>query len=202
MEVKRQNWFEVKGDETLALDWPLDKNSHVWEIGGFEGRWAAQIAEKFDCWITIFEPQLWAAKQLQTRFSDNLRVTIRPYGLWYVDDILPLVGFFTDGASLLKPVNEKPTQLCQFKNIYPELYNFNIFDIDLCLMNIEGAEYFVIPTILSAESFDRFEYFWCQFHPDLIDEPEKRFESICKRIAKTHEMLWDCYPTAVAWKRK
>jgi hypothetical protein len=30
-------WQEVNGDETYALDWELNEDSHVWEIGGFEG---------------------------------------------------------------------------------------------------------------------------------------------------------------------
>lgn len=33
LEVKR--WFCDRGDETLRLTYPLDKNSIVWDVGGF-----------------------------------------------------------------------------------------------------------------------------------------------------------------------
>jgi len=46
--MSNTTWFEVDGDNTLALDWKIDEHSIVWEIGGFEGRWAAQIQEKYN----------------------------------------------------------------------------------------------------------------------------------------------------------
>src|SRR5262245_58404802 len=100
--VNFAQWLADSGDETRALAWPLDEESHVWEIGGFEGRWAAQIVGKFNCYVDIFEPQQWAVEKMKIRFEGNEKVTIHPYGLWTDDAWLPMGDYFTDGCSVLK----------------------------------------------------------------------------------------------------
>lgn len=192
------SWREVDGDNTLALDWPLGENSHVWEIGGYEGRWAAQIAEKFNCYIDIFEPQGWAVDKLRERFKENPRITIHPYGLWVEDARLGMGDYFTDGASLLKP--HDADHLEDFKNIYDEIKGFD-HGIDLCLMNIEGTEWLLINSLQAEGSFVRFKYFWCQFH-EFVGDASTRKSATYSTIELTHDLLWDHYPTAVAWKRR
>jgi hypothetical protein len=44
-----------------ALDWPLTMHSVVVEVGGYCGRWALQIAERYGPRLFVFEPQAWAA---------------------------------------------------------------------------------------------------------------------------------------------
>lgn len=199
--MERQNWKEINGDETLALDWPLNEDSHVWEIGGYEGRWAQQIWDKFHCNITIFEPQLWAVEKLINRFKDipDHKIEIRPHGLWTENTFLPIGNFHTDGASLVKDDGREPKQYGMFKALYMELGNFD-YSIDVMLMNIEGAEYTLIPEMLKLNDFKWVKNFWCQFHPK--DENDIRHEYIFNAMKQTHELLWDCYPTAVAWRRK
>lgn len=102
-------WREKDGDNTYALDWPIRENSLVWEIGGYEGRWAAQMVEKFDPTLHIFEPQDWAFRKLT--------------------------------------------------------------------------------------------YFWCQFHT-FADPDTRRSMEIYNGMQKTHNIIWDFYPTAVAWERR
>lgn len=206
MEIKTgiERWREANGDETFALDWNLNGDSQVWEIGGYEGRWAQQIWDKFHCYITIFEPQLWAVEKLQKRFLYVNKIDVRPYGLWIEDnDFLKMNHFETDGASIM-PSNEdyageSKTSYAEFRDYYFEIHEFNR-EIDLCLMNIEGSEYILIPRLIATRLISRFNYFWCQFHP--IDGNDKRHETIMRAMEKTHEKIWDFFPTAVAWKRK
>lgn len=202
MEAKTgiQKWFEVDGDNTLALDWPLTEDSHVWEIGGFEGRWAEQIWNKFHCHITIFEPQLWAVENMKIRFAGITKIDIRPYGLSLNDEMLQIGNYHTDGASLVKNDGREPTMPGFFKGFYHEIYDFP-HDIDLALMNIEGYEYTLIPAFISSGMMGRFSDFWCQFHPAGEDD-HKKFIDITVEISETHNLLWNCYPTAVAWRRR
>lgn len=195
----RQNWKEINGDETLALDWPLYSTSHVWEIGGYEGRWAKQILEKYDCDITIFEPQLWAVQRMQITFRENWNIHLKPYGLWTENVVLPIGNYGTDGASLINDDGREVKQLGAFRSISQEMKEVESY-IDLALMNIEGAEYTLIPRMIEHNHMARFKNFWCQFHPKVADDPA--FVHIVEGMAKTHEMIWDCYPHAVAWRRK
>lgn len=202
----RQNWFDVKGDETLALDWPLTEDSHVWEIGGFEGRWAQQIWDKFRCNIRIFEPQYWAVQKLRERFYGNDKIEIRPYGLWVEEDMLQIGNYHTDGASLVNNDGREPTMPGYFKQHYHEIQQFN-HKIDLCLMNIEGAEYRLLSDMIASGIIMRFHNFFCQFHPDLVERSNEIYEYICREMGnrkkiRSLDMIWDCYPHAVAWRRK
>lgn len=199
MDITRKNWFDEKGDETLALDWPLNENSHVWEIGGFEGRWAAQIVEKFHCHMEIFEPQPWAIVRLQEKFDDNPKVNVNPFGLWIQDGFFRMGAFGSDGASMMATARTD-IGLGHFKYFEPVLNNFTA-PIDLALMNIEGAEYFLLPAWIHKGLIGRFDYFWCQFH---LEQQLAVGQSgqIMDLMSASHDLLWDCFPTAVAWKRK
>ena len=197
--IKRQNWFEANGDETLALDWPMTPDSQVMEIGGFEGRWAAQMAENFDCRVDIFEPQIWAVERMIMRFAENPKIVIHPYGLWLQPGNFPLSNAFTDGATLMG-AEERPVILGRFEYYQAELDKFQ-GDIDVGLMNIEGAEYMLLPAMIANGQMERFRYFWCQFHTG-FELYEGQSDKIMENMFHTHDLLWDCFPTAVAWRRK
>lgn len=193
-----ERWREVDGDNTLAIDWPLTEDSHVWEIGGFEGRWAQQIWDKYHCHIDIFEPQWWAVEKLNRRFEGIEKIKIHPYGLWTHDDVIQIGNYHTDGASIVKPNDGREvTMPGTFKMMAAEIYGFKP-KIDLCLMNIEGAEYYILPEIILTGMISRFRNFFCQFHPDpsILASHFPFFET----MDRTHELLWDYHPTAVAWR--
>lgn len=190
------NWKDANGDETYALDWDIDESARVWEIGGFEGRWASQIVAKFDPFLSIFEPQPWAFQKLQDRFRDFEKVDIYPYGLWVADCALPLYYVGTDGASLVHPGAH--SEVCEFRDIYTQVPA----EIDLCLMNVEGAEYALLPYLIGNDLMKHFRLFWCQFHHGLVREGQARYECLARGLKRTHRKIWDFYPTAVAWERK
>lgn len=191
-------WREKDGDNTYALDWPINEDSEVWEIGGYEGRWAAQMIEKFDPTIHVFEPQDWAYKKLSNRFWDNEKVFIYPWGLWVYDTALTLHHYETDGASLMHEGGL--SRNCAFRDVY-DILKAATKDIDVALMNIEGAEFILIPYMVGLKLMKRFRYFWCQFHP-FADPSGARKGEIYNGMQLTHKVLWDFYPTAVAWERK
>lgn len=191
-------WREKDGDNTYALDWPIDDLSLVWEIGGYEGRWAAQMAEKFNSTIHIFEPQDWAFSKLTRRFLDNNKVFIYPWGLWIDEAVLPMSHFETDGASL---INEGGlSRDCAFRDVF-DILKAEPKDIDVGLMNIEGAEFILLPYMIGLGLMERFRFFWCQFHT-FADPSGDRKGMIYNGMQRTHDIIWDFYPTAVAWELK
>lgn len=192
----RKDWFEQKGDDTLALDWPINSESLVWEIGGYEGRWAKQMANKFNPFIDVFEPQGWAFEKLQKRFSNNPKVYLHNYGLWILDEERMIGDYETDGASMVKLDPEAK------KGVFEDAWT-NMFGqtIAVCLMNIEGAEYILLPYMIGSGMMKHVDYFWCQFHT-FYPYSLERSEHIFDMMNFTHDLLWNCYPTAVAWKRR
>lgn len=196
MTDPHKRWKDTNGDNTLALNWDLTPDSHVWEIGGFEGRWAAQIAEKFDPYITIFEPTQWGYGKCSALFFDNPKVNVKPYGLWVMDAQLELYNPGNDGASLYDPHTK--AEKCQFKDAYTEL---GVQQIDLCLMNVEGAEFALLPYMIGNDMLLAFRQFWCQFHLH-VEDSLSRITPIFWHLNRTHEMKWNYFPTAVAWERR
>ena len=198
-------WFEDKGDETVALHWPINSESQVWEIGGFEGRWAGQMSDKFHCQIDIFEPQLWAFERMLEKFKENKKIALHPYGLWVVNTTLKIYNFETDGASVVDAEANigKPTGEGNFVDIW-ELCNRKMVacDVEVCLMNIEGAEFTLLPYMIGMGLMKHFQFFWCQFHPGLVAGGDERYNQIFRGLSRSHDKLWDYYPTAVAWERK
>lgn len=188
-------WKDADGDATYALEWQINKAALVWEIGGFEGRWAGQMAEKYDCNVDIFEPQGWAVERLQSRFRDNAKVTINPYGLWVMDASLPIYNYETDGASLFE--HNTHSEVRAFKDIFGEVDG----NIDVCLMNIEGGEFVLLPYMIGYGLMKHFKYFWCQFHT-FVPDSRRKMKVIYEQMDETHRVMWDFFPTAVAWERK
>ena len=44
-----KKWVQDKGDETHIINYPLNENSWVLELGGYKGIWTKRIFEKFKC---------------------------------------------------------------------------------------------------------------------------------------------------------
>lgn len=195
-----ERWREIDGDNTLALDWPLTEDSHVWEIGGFEGRWAQQIWDKYHCHIDIFEPQMWAVEKLHRRFKGIGKIKIHPYGLWTETTQLLIGNYHTDGASVVKDDGREPKQVGDFRDFRKVFGEFPGKNIDLMLMNIEGAEYTLIPAFVEFGLMTSVFDFMCQFHPFRDVDLYRSIESLQTIFKDSHDVLWDYFPTAVAWR--
>lgn len=130
-----------------ALDWPLDQESVVVEVGGYKGRWALQIAERYQPRLYVFEPQPWAAAVCREVLGERARVLEYALGTEGNDDepkVVPMGEWETDGCSIVKEGHDWVTM----HEIGQAFDALNITHIDLMLMNIEGYEYTLLPHML------------------------------------------------------
>ena len=74
-------WFKDDGDKTHRINYDLNKDAVVIDLGGYEGHWAADIFCKYDCYIHIFEPVQEFAQNIKERFEKNKKVRVYTYGL-------------------------------------------------------------------------------------------------------------------------
>ena len=200
---KIQNWFQEKGDETLALDWPgVDEDSVVWEIGGYEGRWALQMAEKYNPNLFVFEPQKWACDKIMNKLN-GYKATVKQVALWTHRTVALIGDFERDGASLLKEEHKDRTEvLCidAYQFFYRHKQGKDI-EVDVCLMNIEGGEFVLLPYMIGMGIMQHIKYFWCQWHL-FVPRGYERWEQLEKMLLQTHEPYWDCGAVAQAWVRR
>lgn len=173
-----------------ALDWPmLDRRSVVVEVGGYKGRWALQIAERYHPRLFVFEPQPWAYATCAQALGSAARVL--PYGLGVTSGMLPMGDWETDGASFAKPAAQGSGMLREIGRAFKDL---GIKRVDLMLMNIEGYEYQLLPHMLDKGILPH--RLMVQMHDFAGDSAALR-----ERLASTYRLLWDYGNMLTAWER-
>jgi FkbM family methyltransferase len=178
-----------------AIDWPLDKNSVVVEVGGYKGRWALQIAERYQPRLYVFEPQEWAYGVCCAVLGD--RATVLPYGLGVEDGYLPMGEYETDGCSFIKEY--EPYAACQIKVIDAVFRHFGITHIDLMLMNIEGYEYTLLPYMFERGILPC--RLMVQFHT-FADKDGMHLAKIYQRLEEHHyRIAWTYGVMLTAWEK-
>lgn len=189
MEVRR--WQRDLGDETLRLDYQLNADSVVFDLGGYVGDFAQQIHNKFGCRVYVFEPHPQFYETCVDRFKSNGNITVLKYGIADVDGEFYLADD-ADGSSFLetgKPVSGEIR--CELRKIDSVLTELDIKKIDLMKINIEGGEYPLLEHMALKNTLAAVVNFQIQFH-DFIENATQRRKTIIDALEKSHSRTW-CY---------
>lgn len=177
-----------------ALDWPLTAESTVVEVGGYIGRWALQIAERYHPRLFVFEPQPWAFATCQALLGDA--ATVLNYGLGDRDGTLPMGGWETDGCSFVKP-GDGVGALREIGAAFTEL---EMTTVDCMLVNIEGYEYTLLPHMLNRNILPR--VLMAQLHT--FADPRGKAAARIRRALAAHgyTVAWTYGLMLTAWERR
>lgn len=198
--IEQYDWFQVDGDNTLALDWPgVDDDSIIWDIGAYEGRWVLQMAEKYNPLIYAFEPQDWACKKIEEKL-EGYNAKIFQFGLWTHGGEVTLTDYGRDAGTFMQP-EARDKRAALVVDTYSFFIHERIEQIDVCLMNIEGGEFVLLPYMIGMGMMPQIKYFWIQWHL-FVQTASEKWLRLRKMLDVTHEMMWDCGSTAQAWKRR
>ena len=190
-------WITNQGDDVLSLEYPLNKDSWVLELGGYQGWWSSRIASKYDCNIIIVEPVPEYFDKLSLMFQDNKKVKLVNNAISSIErDVVLNIG--TDGTS--ETMIESDTKVT-VKAITLEtvLSSFNVEQIDLMQMNIEGEEYPLMKHLVDTELITKIKNIQVQFH--MIDESSiKKREYIQEglynlgyRLKWNYDFVWESW---------
>jgi FkbM family methyltransferase len=182
-------WFRDKGDETLRLDYDLNEKSIVFDVGGYEGRWASEIFSRYACSVYVFEPVPQFAAKIANRFAKNSKVKVFDFGL--ADKTRATqIAVDRDASSVFRETESmeeiRLVRACDFIN------SNDISNIDLMKINIEGEEYDLLDHLLDSGLTERITNIQVQFH-DFVPNAEERMNKIQKRLSKTHSLTYQ-YP--------
>lgn len=170
-----------------AVDWPLTSESVVVEVGGYKGRWALQIAERYGPRLWVFEPQGWAYNVCRDVLSE--RATVLGYGLGATDGFAHMSAYETDGCTFVN--GDGPmAEMREIKSVFKRL---GLSRIDLMLMNIEGYEYTLIPHMLAQNILPA--RLMVQMHSFAGDS-----EGLRDLLASRYRLLWDYGDVLSAWE--
>ena len=184
-----RSWFDIDGDTTLRLEYPLNEKSVVFDLGGYKGQWASDIFSKYCCNVYVFEPVRAFYETLERRFQHNRKIKTFPFGL-AEENKRVVLGVDKDRSSMFKGRDEgEVIALHSFKEFVD---THQIRNVDLIKINIEGAEYDLLDSIIEEGLQTRISNIQVQFH-DFVPYAEKRMKAIQEMLERTHEMTWQ-YP--------
>lgn len=188
--------FWSDAGNSLITNFPLTKDSVVFDIGGYLGDWTQFVQKKYDCWVYVYEPVEKFCQQIRNRFSDNYKVKVYPYGL--EDDTRRIqIATMDDGSSAHMPHREDEP-FVWFHDIAEELKNIGL--PNLLTINAEGSEYPILERLIQINELKNIDHLLVQFH-DFAPNAVKRREWIRERFNLTHRENF-CYPFVwESWSR-
>lgn len=179
-EVKR--WYLNDPEETIRLDYDLDSNSLVIDLGGYKGQWASDIYSKFNCHILIFEPVKVFSERISQRFSKNPNIKVFCMALG-ASSRQETIFLGNDGTSLYGNSSEK--ELIQFQDVAKIFIDQNIQNVDLLKVNIEGGEYELLPRLIESGLITKIKNIQVQFH-NITPGSEMNMGIIQQKLSQTH----------------
>jgi len=179
-------WFENEGDYTHRLNYNLNEQSIVFDLGGYQGWFTDQINKKYKSKIFCFEPLKKYSDLIESKFDDfnnvlvfNLAVSNKNgKNIIYVDN---------DASSIHVKKSESEDIDCI--TLDKIMIDLNINRIDLIKINIEGDEYPLLEYMIDKNIIEKCDNIQVQFHIT-TENYNTRYENIKKELEKSHHLTY------------
>jgi len=195
-----REWRRIDGDRTLRLDYDLDTDAVVFDVGGYEGQWASDIVAMYGCRVEVFEPVPAFAERIARRFARNPLVTVHACGLGVADGSVTL-AVSGDASSHARDGLDREggvtAELRSVDAVFPELARSGV---DLMKINIEGAEYELLEHLVVTGLVERVRDLQVQFHA-FVPDAERRMEALRAGLARTHHPTYQYDFMWESWRR-
>lgn len=178
-------WDFAKGDSNHRLNYDLNQNSLVFDIGGYKGDFSKEIFGKFGCNIFIFEPVRDFHHKINRRFLYNPKILVFQFG--FSDKERECFIKLNGGSSSLH--GKGYSQRIVLKNISKFIRESKIKNINLMKINIEGEEYSLLKNLLESGKIKIIQNIQVQFHKNFPDY-KAEYKLIKEGLKKTHKLTW------------
>jgi FkbM family methyltransferase len=185
-ETSIRRWRQDQAEHKLRYEYDLSAEDVVFDLGGFQGSWSAEISARYGCQVHVFEPVSEYHHAICHRFSRNPRVHVHPFGLSN-STCRTSLGVQGDASSHWSGSSDVIE--VQLRDAVSFLEESNISRIALCKINIEGAEYDLLERLLDAQVIHRFSNLQIQFHT-FVPRASDRMEAIQRRLQETHALTY------------
>ncbi len=193
IEIKK--WLEDRGDYTHNLIYDLNEDSIIIDLGGYTGVWAEQIIKKYNPNIYIIEPVTEFYETMVSKFSNNSKVSLMNVAAG-VENKYGTIFLQGDGTS--SNLNTGQSIKVEFNTIDTILDKWDLDEVDLMQINIEGDEYPVLEHMLKTGSINKFKNIQIQFHfiGDYATRRDKIREGLIKNGFKNkfdYPFVWESW---------
>ncbi len=182
-----QPWFRDRGDTTLRMNYDLNQESIVFDLGGYDGKYSSDIFCKYNPYIYIFEPVKSFCEIIDNKFSNNDKVKTYNFGLGSKNEQLKIN--LSDNSSSVYIKSDK-TEIIELKSIVEFIRKEGISRVDLVKINIEGGEYEVLESLIDNDLISIFRNIQVQFHDFIVENARERMENIQAKLSKTHKVTY------------
>jgi FkbM family methyltransferase len=190
LDVQRaMPWFRDRGDETLKFDYDLSSDSVVFDLGGYEGDWTAEISARYGSQVHVFEPVPAYYERLSSRFAGNKAIHTYPFGLADADKV---VEVSLEGLASSAYRGAQDTVAVELREADAFLRQQAVDGVHLMTINIEGGEYDLLDHLLATGWVPRIRDLQVQFH-DVFPDAEARMKRIQASLSETHYLTFQ-YP--------
>jgi FkbM family methyltransferase len=193
----QEMWERDRGDEIKIIDYPLDSNSQVIELGGFTGIWSKKIIDKFNPNLIIVEPIPQFVNELKHNFGNNPKVNIEGVA---ISTSNKTINLYVKGCATSE------TNVVSKRVISVDSYDINYFTskynlskIDLIQINIECEEYPLIMNWIETGFLKNVKYLQVQFHT-FCDNYEEKYELIVQGLKEIgfeinykYDFVWESW---------
>jgi len=169
-------WFADNGDYTHNINYELNDDSVVIDLGGYHGLWVDEILKKNNPHIPniiLVEPVPEFYNHLVTKYKNYEKIKVMN------------VGVSTDGNNTTKTLylsnDGSSTNFNTHTSIQIEtlpidkiLSDNYINQVDLLQINIEGDEYGLMEYMIESDIIDKFKNIQIQFHLGITNDVERR----------------------------
>jgi len=190
MKLRVRPWLKIRGDENLRLDYDLNENSVVFDLGGYEGEWSNDIFSKYGCYVHVFEPVREYSEAISKRFEGSKKIFVYNFGLSDRDKV-EIISVDDNSSSIYKTSGSKFENIV-LKNVVTFIEKNNLRAVDLIKINIEGGEYDLLEFLVNDPIIKNITNIQVQFH-EFVPKARERMVNIQKKLAETHELTYH-YP--------
>lgn len=175
------------GKVTPAKFENIKASSIVFDLGGYEGQWAADMRARYDCTVHIFEPHPKFSAKLAERFSSDPKVHCHSFAIGGVDGTLQLSDDKDASSAFVLDGNHVTGDVRNVRSVWKKLA---LDQIAATKINIEGGEYDILPALIKSGLIANFDQLVVQFHNYRKGDMTQRDE-IRKSLTKTHVCDWN-----------
>lgn len=193
------NWRKDNGDYTHNLNYDLDENSIVIELGGYKGVWVEQIFSKYKSNIYVIEPLNEFYYILNEKFKTNNKIHLLNVGI--STENKKGIIYLNGDSSSSNTNNGTPIEV-EYNTIESVFKKLNISHADFIQINIEGDEYSLLEKMIETNMIHKFKNLQIQFHL-FVDNCIERRNNIQEYLKKNGFILNFDYPFVwESWKNE
>jgi FkbM family methyltransferase len=171
-------WFNDNGDYTHNINYELNDDSVVIDLGGYYGLWIDEILKKNNPHIPniiLVEPVPEFYNHLIKKYENSKKIKVMNVGVSTdKNETTKSLYVSNDGSST--NFNTNVNSVIQIKTIPIDkiLSDNNINQVDLLQINIEGDEYALMEYLIESKIINKFKNIQIQFHLGIENDIERR----------------------------